>query len=104
MRHATDTPKSPEAWLRAVETNGNGEIPRTPLPLTEQATEYLLFSLRLAEGMDLPRYEALSGRPVDPKKLEHLEEIGMITLKQGRIFPTDAGRAVLNALILELMP
>ncbi|MEZ5684385.1 MAG: radical SAM family heme chaperone HemW [Paracoccaceae bacterium] len=104
IRHATDTPKSPEAWLRAVETNGNGEIPRTPLPLTEQATEYLLFSLRLAEGMDLPRYEALSGRPVDPKKLEHLEEIGMITLKQGRILPTDAGRAVLNALILELMP
>ncbi|PCD76650.1 radical SAM family heme chaperone HemW [Pseudothioclava arenosa] len=103
-RHATDTPRAPEAWLRAVEAAGNGELPREALPLSEQATEYLLFSLRLSEGMDLARYEALSGQPVDRAKLRHLEEIGMITLEQGRICPTDAGRAVLNALIVELMP
>lgn len=103
-RHATDTPRAPETWLTAVETGGHGELPREALPREEQATEYLLFSLRLAEGMELARYEALSGQAVAPEKLHHLAEIGMIEVEQGRIRATDAGRAVLNALIVELMP
>lgn len=103
-RYATDTPKSPEAWLQRVETAGSGELDRDALPHHEQAIELLLFSLRLKEGLDTDRFTRLSGAPLDPSKIEMLQEFGMITLKQGLISATQNGRAVLNAVIRELMP
>ena len=103
-RHATDTPKAPGAWLQAVETRGNGELPRETLTRDEEVVEFLLFGLRLAEGIDTHRYRALSGADFSPDKLRDLVEIGMITQEQGRIRATRAGRAVLNAVIRELMP
>ncbi|MDV7270574.1 radical SAM family heme chaperone HemW [Thioclava sp. A2] len=103
-RYATDTPKSPEAWLQQVETAGSGELDRDALPQHEQAIELLLFGLRLREGLDTDRFTRLSGAPLDPSKIEMLQEFGMITLKQGLISATQNGRAVLNAVIRELMP
>ncbi|MCV2879031.1 radical SAM family heme chaperone HemW [Sedimentimonas flavescens] len=104
QRHATDTEKMPARWLSLVEERGSGEILREALPLDEQAIEFLLFGLRLAEGIDPARYRALSGQDLDAGKLSALQEIGMITLEQGRILVTKDGRAVLNAVIRELMP
>ncbi|WBL33108.1 radical SAM family heme chaperone HemW [Sinirhodobacter sp. HNIBRBA609] len=104
QRHATDTEKMPARWLSLVEEHGTGEILREALPLDEQAIEFLLFGLRLAEGIDPARYRALSGQDLDAGKLSALQEIGMITLEQGRILVTKDGRAVLNAVIRELMP
>ncbi|MBD3786377.1 MAG: coproporphyrinogen III oxidase [Sphingomonadales bacterium] len=103
-RHATDTPKAPGAWLQAVETRGNGELPRETLSRDEEIVEFLLFGLRLAEGIDANRYRALSGADLSAEKLRDLSEIGMITQEQGRICATRQGRAVLNAVIRELMP
>ena len=103
-RHATDTPRAPGAWLAAVEKTGSGEASREALPREEQVTEFLLFNLRLREGLDIARYRALSGADFDPEALENLENLGLITLEQGRICPTRAGRAVLNGVIRELMP
>ena len=103
-RYATDTPKSPEAWLERVEKVGSGELSRESLPRHEQAIELLLFGMRLSEGLDTDRYAQLSGAPLDPSKIEMLQEIGMITLEQGLILATPDGRAVLNAVIRELMP
>ncbi|MCT2539609.1 radical SAM family heme chaperone HemW [Sedimentimonas flavescens] len=104
QRRATDTEKMPARWLSLVEERGSGEILREALPLDEQAIEFLLFGLRLAEGIDPARYRALSGQDLDAGKLSALQEIGMITLEQGRILVTKDGRAVLNAVIRELMP
>lgn len=103
-RHATDTPKQPGAWLEQVETNGNGEASRAPLDGAEQAIEYLLFAMRLSEGLDMQRFNAISGTPLDPQRVAYLEEIGMITQEQGRIFATKSGRPVLNAILRELIP
>ncbi len=103
-RHATDTPKAPGAWLQSVEARGNGELPREPLPPAEEAIEFLLFGLRLDEGIDPLRYRTLSGVDLPQDKLRNLAEIGMITQEQGRIRATRDGRAVLNAVIRELMP
>ncbi len=103
-RQATDTPKAPNAWLEAVESRGTGELPRTALPRGEQAIEYLLFGLRLAEGISADRYRALWGQDLPQDRLEYLSDLGMIQVEQGRISATKAGMPVLNAILRELMP
>lgn len=104
QRHATTTPKAPGAWLEMVERDGYGELPREALPRDEQAIEFLLFGLRLAEGIDPLRYRALSGRDLPQDKIRDLQELGLISDDSGRIRATAEGRAVLNGVIRELMP
>jgi oxygen-independent coproporphyrinogen-3 oxidase len=103
-RQATDTPKAPNAWLEAAESRGTGELPRAALPRDEQAIEYLLFGLRLAEGISADRYRALWGQDLPQDRLDYLSDLGMIQVEQGRISATKAGMPVLNAILRELMP
>ena len=51
-RHATATEKRPESWLMRVEANGHGLVTDETLTRSEQADEFLLMGLRLAEGID----------------------------------------------------
>ncbi len=103
-RHATDTPLAPQAWLTQVEATGSGQASAQVLTREDQTTEFLLMGLRLTEGIELARYEALSGRRLPEMRLAHLEEIGVIARSEGRIRATKSGRAVLNAVLRELMP
>lgn len=103
-RWATETPRGPSDWLRAVEDSGAGETPREALAAEDQAAEYLMMGLRLAEGIDLLRYESLSGRPINANSISDLEEHGLVRQEAGRLCSTRAGRAVLNAVIRELLP
>lgn len=103
-RWATEAPKAPGAWLSQVEAGRPGELPREAIPLKEQASEYLMMSLRLAEGMDISRYESLAGTPLSDIKINGLCDIGMIDVEAGRVRATSDGRIVLNALIRELFP
>jgi oxygen-independent coproporphyrinogen-3 oxidase len=102
-RMATDTPKAPALWLQMAE-RGHAELPREALPLEEQAVEFLLFGLRLSEGIDPDRYCALRGQPLPSGKIADLQELGLITQSNGRLAATREGRAVLNGVIRELMP
>ena len=104
LRHATEAPKSPAEWLDRVEQTGTGEIPREALSRAEQATEFLLFGLRLAEGIDPVRYEALSGQSLPAQALTDLTGYGLLSTAHGRVRATGQGRAVLNGVIRELMP
>lgn len=103
-RQATVTPKAPALWLQSVEQRGSGELPREALPLEDQAVEFLLFGLRLSEGIDPARYRALSGTDLPAEKLADLGELGLVETVDGRIRATREGRAVLNGVIRELMP
>lgn len=103
QRHATEAPKSPALWLDMVD-RGSGELPREALPLEEQAVEFLLFGLRLSEGIDPARYENLSGQPLPAAKIEELQDLGLLHRLDNRIAATAQGRAVLNGIIRELMP
>lgn len=103
-RFATDTPLQPGAWLEKVERFGNGEVSRMPLPAEEQAAEYLMMSLRLAEGMDSLRYENLMGKPLDEAAILSLEELGLLERQGGRLRATVRGRMVLNGIIRDLLP
>ncbi|MFV0300049.1 MAG: radical SAM family heme chaperone HemW [Paracoccus sp. (in: a-proteobacteria)] len=101
-RVATEAHRQPGAWLTAVEDGGSGESERNPLTAGDQATEYLLMSMRLAEGMSAARYRRLAGRPLDAAALERLQDWGMAEIRDGRVRATRAGRPVLNAILREL--
>jgi oxygen-independent coproporphyrinogen-3 oxidase len=99
---ATETYLSPNAWLTAVD-NGSGEKERDALSTQDQANEYLMMGLRIAEGLDIDRFKALSAQTLSQDKLADLVEFGMIEQTNGRLIATKDGRAVLNAVIRELL-
>jgi oxygen-independent coproporphyrinogen-3 oxidase len=102
-RWATQTTTAPDAWLADVEQRGSGEAPRELLSREDQAAEFLLMGMRLAEGIDLRRYAALSGHDLAADRLGRLEEIGVLWRTTNRIGATRTGRPVLNALLRELL-
>ena len=102
QRHATDTWKQPQKWLDAVAA-GTGENLVEAVSATEQANEYLMMGLRLTEGIDLQRFNQIGGKPLNPRTLQELEDMGMIKNEKPYLKATRAGRLVLNALIAELL-
>ena len=103
-RVGTEALRAPEAWLRAVEQQGSGELSREVLSRHDQAVEYLLMSMRLAEGMDMARFAALNGAPLDGAAVESLLDLALVQVNGGRIMATRTGRPVLNAILRELAP
>jgi putative oxygen-independent coproporphyrinogen III oxidase len=102
-RHATSTERRPEAWLMRVEAGGHGGIVDDRLNREERADEFLLMGLRLAEGIDPKIYAALSGRPLDPRRIALLREEGAIFVDDdGRLRVTSAGFPVLDAVVADL--
>ena len=102
-RHATATEKRPESWLMRVEANGQGVVIDDILNAVERADEFLLMGLRLTEGIDPKRYAALSGRPLDERRIALLQEEGAITVDtDGRLRVTQAGFPVLDAVVADL--
>jgi oxygen-independent coproporphyrinogen-3 oxidase len=103
VRHAIATEKRPEAWLMRVEANGSGAVTDDLLNSEERADEFLLMGLRLAEGIDPGRYAALSGRPLDPRRISLLREEGAISVDpDGRLRVTRSGFPVLDAVVADL--
>jgi oxygen-independent coproporphyrinogen-3 oxidase len=102
-RVATETDRRPEAWLTRVETNGSGVTVSEKLTAGETADEYLLMGLRLAEGIAIERYNALSGRTLDPDRILFLREAGAVeTTADGRLRVTQRGFPLLDAVVADL--
>ncbi len=102
-RYATATERRPEAWLMRVEALGHGLTVDDKLTPGEQADEFLLMGLRLAEGIDPGRYAALAGRALDPKRISILREEGAVeTTADGRLRVTQSGFPVLDAVVADL--
>jgi oxygen-independent coproporphyrinogen-3 oxidase len=103
VRHATATEKRPEAWLMRVEACGHGVTTDEKLNRSELADEYLLMGLRLAEGIDPLRYQALAGRELDPARVAALREEGAIVIDaDGRLRVTQSGFPLLDAVVADL--
>jgi putative oxygen-independent coproporphyrinogen III oxidase len=101
-RWAIEAPKSPAAWLERVERQGSGDGAVEPLAAEDRAAEYLMMSLRLAEGSDLERFSALGGE-VKPSVIKELQDMQLIRVEAGRITATPRGRIVLNGLLRALL-
>ena len=101
-RFATECYSNPKRWLDAV-ASGATEKPRELLTTEDQGSEFLMMGLRLKEGVDLCRYEALSGAPLSTKKITQMQDIGMISRDKDQLYVTDQGFMVLNAILAELL-
>ena len=102
-RFGTETLLQPQAWLDAIAKTGSGESIRVEISALERAEEYLMMSLRLAEGTDLKRFEALSGTPLNEAKLGELAELGFVDVGSTHLAATPKGRPVLNGILRELL-
>ena len=58
-------------------------------------------SMRLAEGMDMARYQA-HGANLPRDRIADLLGLGLVTKGDGRLAATATGRPVLNAILREL--
>ncbi len=102
QRIASETELTPGKWLHGVESSTGAETWRVLTGL-DQAGEYLMMGLRISEGIDVDRYAALAGQPLNAEKLAYLTDIGMIAPSASNLRVTDQGRMVLNAVIRELL-
>ena len=102
QRLATEAWSNPGKWLDTVD-HAIGEKERVALTGEDQANEFLMMGLRLAEGIDLSRFEALAGHPLPENRLEHLTELGMIERSDVALKVTRQGRMVLNAILADLL-
>ena len=98
-RYATAMHRSPEVWLDRVETFGHGERRRTRLDEAETATEIMLMGLRLAEGVEVDRVDAV----LDRAALDRMSAAGMVRCDGDRLVATEAGRQRLDAVLGSLV-
>ena len=100
---ATATERHPETWLGLVEERGHGMVDEERLGYDEQADELLLMGLRLKEGIDLVRWQELSGREPDPAREEFLISHGFIErLGNSRLRCTPSGMLILDSVVADL--
>ncbi|MBB4573165.1 radical SAM family heme chaperone HemW [Rhizobium lentis] len=100
---ATATERKPEAWLEMVERDGHGILDEERLGFEEQSDELLLMGLRLREGVDLARWQELSGRELDPKREEFLLEHKFVErIGNSRLRCTPSGMLILDSVVADL--
>ncbi len=102
-RVVTIAEKMPEPWLNLVEAKGHGVVDGEVLNRSQEADEFLLMGLRLAEGIELDRYERLAGRELSPERLATLQQEGLVApIGNSRLRATPAGMVVLDAVVADL--
>ena len=93
----------PETWANLVEAKGHGVVGGEVLTRSEEADEFLLMGLRLTEGIDLARYEQLSGRPLSSRRIAVLQEEKLVApIGNSRLRATSTGMIVLDAVVADL--
>ncbi|WP_395697865.1 radical SAM family heme chaperone HemW [Methylocella sp.] len=102
-RRAQAVERDPAAWLDLVERDGHGLVEDVALTREEQGDEFLLMGLRLAEGVEIARFEAAAGRSLDARRVETLRAEGMIEVTaQGRLKVAPQGFPLLDAVVADL--
>jgi oxygen-independent coproporphyrinogen-3 oxidase len=102
-KRVTVTERNPENWAARVGEVGHGVVEEEQLDTAAQGDEMLLMGMRLTEGLDLARYESLAGRYIDSRRLEMLQQEGLVEImSNSRLRATPRGRMVLNSVIAEL--
>lgn len=96
--------KLPERWRARVAERGNGRIGMNEIGPRQAASEHLLMSLRLTEGLDLVEFRSRWGIEIDRARIESLVEAGLLECPHERLSATPRGRLVLNSVVNELAP
>ncbi len=86
-----------------MEERGHGLIEEEKLSQLEQADEMLVMGLRLAEGIDVARFERLTGVPLNPERVSFLESEGLVERSgNARLRVTPSGFPLLDAIVADL--
>jgi putative oxygen-independent coproporphyrinogen III oxidase len=101
-RRAIANEKSPETWLTYVERDGHGIVEEESLSREMQGDEFLLMGLRLKEGISLPRFKQITGREIDPERVDFLLREKLIAREGERLRVTAEGFPVLDAVVADL--
>ncbi|MDE2675005.1 MAG: radical SAM family heme chaperone HemW [Paracoccaceae bacterium] len=99
----TNTILSPESWLDGIFKLGTGENQRELIDLKERGSEYLITSLRLNDGMNIDRFERISGSKLDNNTISELVQDNWVEITDGQLKVTTNGRMVLNQIISKLL-
>ena len=105
-KFATRQLRPPEAWLAAIEESGEAFEEVTPIDCEEAVEEMVMMGLRLAEGVQRRRIEALAERDAEElfgAALSRLVDGGFVTIDDERLTATPAGRQRLNAVLATLL-
>ena len=103
VKLATRAEANPERWLALVEERGHGLVEETTLDAEQQSDEMLVMGMRLAEGIDVPRWQAVSGRAFDADREAALIGHGLIErVGNDRLRATHSGLLVLDGVLAEL--
>ncbi len=103
QRLAPESGPLPEEWLLTVEKQGTAINTSEIISRSDQASEYLMMSLRLSEGSDLNRFADLAGTPISDERIQYLVDQGLLAREKDRIYTVGSGRMVLNAVLRELL-
>jgi putative oxygen-independent coproporphyrinogen III oxidase len=103
-RAVTISEKMPERWLEKVEAEGSGVVEEEQLTSGQQADEMLMMGLRLNEGIDVARYEGMSGRTFNSTRLSTLQDEGLVEfIGNSKLRATPKGMILLDAVLVELL-
>ncbi|MGH9390826.1 MAG: radical SAM family heme chaperone HemW, partial [Vicinamibacteria bacterium] len=92
-------------YIERVEKRGTARAGMERIDRTKAMCETMLLELRLAEGLDLGRYEALFGESFTARHalaLEDLESEGFIERAPGKVRLTASGRNLADSLFANL--
>ena len=100
---ATACERNPEIWWQKVMVDGHGLRESETLSSLEASDEFLLMGLRLREGIDPARFEAIVGAGFNAQKITQLAKDGLLEMsRNGKLRATKAGSMVLDALVADL--
>lgn len=102
-KYATETFENPQDWLGSVKQNGWGRKSSEAISRENQASEYLMMSLRLTEGTSVARYTSLNPSGLSQEGLARLQDDNLITLQGDNLKTTSKGRPILNAVLRKLL-
>ena len=97
-RIATEQKRMPAGWL-----NGTDRQSEEVLSQQDQAVEFLMMGLRLAEGIDLVRYASLSGRQLCSTRIRELKDMGLVGTRGSILFVTNQGFSLINGILRALL-
>lgn len=105
---ATRQKKSPEGWLKSIETESHGDEEIVNLTLEEQFREQLLMGLRLKQGIELkelviPLEQAIDQQFISNEKINYLKQESYLELSSMTVKATTAGRQRLQSLLKYLL-
>ena len=102
-RFATSTELDPISWLRQVELTGNGEGDREAISYEDQFAEFVMMSMRLADGMELSLIDSYPKKSKISNKINELSRDGFVQVARNHVFIVPEHRIISNAIIRELL-